>query len=112
MWEINGLSIEFDIEDLETAEKLDKALIELQKAEKSTPKGSTMAESIKIYCKTLENFFISIFGDETTKQIFSGVKINQRLYDEIFMSFCDLVDEQKIKREERSKRFQRYVPKK
>ena len=55
---------------------------------------------------------MSIFGNETTKQIFKGVKINQRLYDEIFMSFCDLVDEQKIKREERSKRFQRYVPKK
>ena len=34
MWKINDLKIEFDIEDLETAEKLDNALIELQKAEK------------------------------------------------------------------------------
>ena len=112
MWEVNGLKIEFDIEDLETAEKLDNALIELQKAEKNVPKGTSMAESIKLYCKTLEDFFKSIFGDETTKQIFKGIKINQRLYDEIFMSFCALVDEQKINREERSKRFQRYVPKK
>jgi hypothetical protein len=76
MWEINDLKIEFDIEDLETAEKLDNALIKLQKAEKNTPKGSTMTESVKIYCKTLENFFVSIFGSETTKQIFKGVKVN------------------------------------
>lgn len=52
------------------------ALIKLQKAKKNTPKGSMMTESVKIYCKTLENFFVSIFDSETTKQIFKGVKVN------------------------------------
>lgn len=113
MWEINGLQIEFDIEDLETAEKLDNALLEMQKEEKNVSQNSiSMAKAIKSYCAVIRHFFEAIFGNETTDKIFEGVRINQRLYDEIFASFCELADNQKIARDERAKRLQRYVPKK
>lgn len=110
MWEINSLQIECDIEDIETAEKVEKALINLSNAK--VEKSNSLAEAIKQECTLIKQVFIDIFEIETAESIFKDVKLNRRLYCDVLYSFYDYIDLQKKSMIERSSRLNKYIPKK
>ena len=85
MWEINGLSLECDIEDIETAEKVENALKKMSTTELT--KTDSMVEAIKQHCNIIKQVFIDIFGTETTDNIFKDVKLNRRLYEVVFRRY-------------------------
>lgn len=110
MWEINGLSLECDIEDIETAEKIENALKKMSTTEMT--KTDSMVEAIKQHCNIIKQVFIDIFGTETTDNIFKDVKLNRRLYTDILYSFYDFINEQRKAMVRRSEAINKYIPKK
>ena len=110
MWEINNISLECDIEDVETAEKVENALKKMSIAE--TIKTDSLAEAIKQHCNIIKQVFIDIFGVETADNIFKDIKLNRRLYTDILYSFYDFISEQKQAMLRRSNAINKYIPKK
>ena len=110
MWEINGLSLECDIEDVETAEKIENALTNLSKVK--VEKSTSLVETIRQECTLIKQVFIDVFGTETTENIFNGIKLNRRLYSDVLYSFYDYIELQKKSMLERSNRLNKYIPKK
>ena len=109
-WEINSLSLECDIEDVETAEKVENALRKMSNIK--VEETSSMVEAIKFQCNIIKQVFIDIFGNETTEEIFKDIKLNRRLYTDILYSFYDFISEQKQAMVRRSNAISRYAPKK
>ncbi|MGN1411451.1 MAG: DUF6673 family protein [Oscillospiraceae bacterium] len=111
MWEINGLQIEFDIEDVETAEKVENALTNLSKAK--VEQTTSLAETIRQEYILIKQVFIDIFTTKTADNIFKDIKLNRRLYSDVLYSFYDYIDLQKKSMLlERSNRLNKYIPKK
>jgi negative regulator of sigma E activity len=109
MWEINGLQLECDLEDVETAEKVEKALRKM--SETTVEKTDSKAEAIKFQCNVIKVLFSEIFGDDTAESIFKDVKLNRRLYTDVLYSFYDFMSEQKQAMVRRSNALSRYTPK-
>lgn len=110
MWEINGLEIECDIEDIETAEKVENALKKMSTTE--TIKTDSLAGAIKQHCNIIKQLFVDIFGVETADNIFKDIKLNRRLYTDVLYSFYDFISEQKQAMIRRSNAINKYIPKK
>lgn len=110
MWEINGISLECDIEDIETAEKIENALKKMSTTE--IIKTDSLVEAIRQHCNIIKQVFIDIFGVETTENIFKDIKLNRRLYTDVLYSFYDFISEQKQAMVRRSNAINKYIPKK
>ena len=112
-WEINGVSLEFDIEDADNAEKYQKAFEKFGETEKIiTSSEINSADFIREYCKMFRNLYDDIFGEGTSDKIFSKIKDNSRKYDEIYAQFVDFISGQSLKAaERRSKLAEKYSPK-
>lgn len=109
-WEFNGVSLEFDIEDAETIEKYENALEEFNNS--SVPKCDRISEYIKIYCSNYRKFFAKLFDEETSKRLFTGVKDNCRIYDEVMESLLQFVNAQAVKSSKRADTIKKkYLPK-
>ena len=105
-WEINGVSLEFDIEDADNAEKYQKAFEKFGETEK------IITSSEINYCKMFRNLYDDIFGKGTSDKIFSKIKDNSRKYDEIYAQFVDFISGQSLKAaERRNKLAEKYSPK-
>lgn len=77
-FEIQGVELEFDILDLESAEIYEKALDEVKKrAEKSLGDSKGLSESIREQCHAIFDFIDTLFGKDVHKQIF-GAAVNLR----------------------------------
>ena len=101
-WEINGVSLEFDIEDADNAEKYQKAFEKFGETEKIiTSSEINSADFIREYCKMFRNLYDDIFGKGTSDKIFSGIKDNSRKYDEIYAEFLNFIRNQSEKAAER-----------
>lgn len=109
MWEINGLQLECDLEDVETADKVEKALKKMSAT--AVEKTDSMVEAIKFQCNVVKTVFVDIFGEDTTEEIFKGIKLNRRLYTDVLYSFYDYMAEQRQAMVRRSNAISRYVPK-
>lgn len=58
-WEINGVSLEFDIEDADNAEKYQKAFEKFGETEKIiTSSEINSADFIREYCKMFRNLYL------------------------------------------------------
>jgi hypothetical protein len=110
MWEINGLQLECDLEDVETAEKVEKALKKMGSTK--FEKTDSMVEAIRFQCNVIKVLFADIFGEETAEDIFKGIKLNRRLYTDVLYAFYDFMAEQKQAMVRRSNAIGRYIPKK
>ena len=91
---INGVELEdLDIYDLEVAEKYETGLKKIQEVDNNLT-GKSMSESIKVQCVAVNEFFNSMFGEETDKKIF-GDKLNLMTSMKAFDEFISQMNEQK-----------------
>ena len=111
-WEINGLSITFDLEDLETAERCDKAFHTMEQEENQIlkTKFDRHSDKIRTYCAMYRHFFENLFGRETAGQIFQNQPVNSRIYEEIYISFLKFsVTASAQAFDERQERFRQFT---
>jgi len=103
-WEINGLSLEFDIEDLETAERYENAFAIMGEEEKQIAElGGKISDRIRAYCNLYLHLFENLFGKETAGQIFANQRMNARIYEEIYLSFLRFVQDSALNTADRRK---------
>lgn len=101
---INGVELEdLDIYDLEVAEKYEKALAKVR--ELSTKDNSkSLSEGIKFQCNLIFDFFNTVFGEGTDKDIF-GNKVNLMTCMKAFEEIVLKVNEQKKELEKLSNKY-------
>lgn len=110
MWEVNGLQLECDLEDVETAGRVEKALKKM--SETKVERTDSMVEAIEFQCQAIKTLFSDVFGEDTAEAIFKGVRLNRRLYTDVLYAFYDYMAEQRQAMVRRSNAISRYVPKK
>ena len=74
MLKINGVELEFDLLDADTAEKYDECMKDMQGI-KDKVANMSVGESIRYQCTAVFNVFNDIFGEGTDKKIF-GDKVH------------------------------------
>lgn len=110
-WEINGLSLELDLDDVDNMERYENAFEFMAKEEMEMPKDGRQSERIRAYCQLFHRLYDRIFGDGTSEQIFDGVKQSIKAYDEIYLSFLKFVQAQMISAaQERAEWRAKYFP--
>lgn len=95
IWEINGLSLELDLEDADCMERYENAFDEMKKEENEVPKDGKASVRIRVYCRLFRDLYDRIFGEGTSEKIFRDIPDNTNLYDEIYFKFLDFVTAQK-----------------
>ena len=111
IWEINGISLELDLEDADVMERLENAFETMKTDESAVPKDGKASARIRAYCAMFRNLFSNIFGSEETEKIFRKVPTNSSAYDDVYISFLEFINAQKddIARA-KSKKLERYRP--
>ena len=94
LWEINGQSFEFDLQDADTAEKYENAFADMGEREKVLPKDGKPSEYIKAYHKMFVSLYDDVLGDGCGVKIV-GEKANARICNEAYESFLEFVAKQK-----------------
>ena len=105
MLKINGVELEFDLLDADTAEKYDEALSEVSGIEDKVT-GMSTGESIRYQCNTIFDVFNTIFGEGTDKMIF-GEKVH---LGKCLDAFETLITEANKQAEDTSKKYSKYSP--
>ena len=113
IWKINGLELDLDMEDADTAERYSSAVRILAEADEIRNKDIDYPSAIRQYCAVFRKFYDFLFGDGTSGKIFDGIKDNTRKYDSVYESLLDFIRTQRIESDNRlSRMVQRYAPKK
>ena len=111
IWEINGLSLELDLNDADTSERYEKAFEAMQSSESRLPKDGKLSERIRAYCKLFRELFDTLFGAGTSEKIFADVPDNTDRYDDIYFNFLDFVSAQRNEiLQQKAERFAKYKP--
>ena len=110
LWEINGLSLELDMEDYETNKRYIKAFEEMAKKEKEMQKDGDLSEKIKNYCLLFYDLYDAIFGKGVGEKIFKS-KYNSRICDEIYEDFLKFIQSQQEAITQRKEQIFNYDPK-
>lgn len=101
---INGVELEdLDIYDLEVAEKYEKALAKVQELA-SKDNSKSLSEGIKYQCNLIFEFFNTVFGKGTDKEIF-GNKVNLMTCMKAFEEIVLKMNEQKKEIEKLSNKY-------
>lgn len=95
IWEINGLSLELDLEDADCMERYENAFDKMSEEEKQVSKDGKASVRIRAYCRLFRDLYDRIFGEGTSEKIFRDIPDNTDLYDEIYFKFLDFVTTQK-----------------
>lgn len=112
-WEINGLSLELNLDDADVMERYENAFEKMANEETSIPKEGRQSERIRAYCKLFRNLYDRIFSEGTSDKIFEGVPTSIKASDEIYLSFLDFVQKQMISAaKERTEWRNKFLPKK
>lgn len=110
IWEINGLSLELDMEDYETSKNYMKAFEAMSEEEKQVKKDGNVDDYVKNYCLLFWNLYDRLFGEGTAEKIFGG-KYNCRVCDEVYMDFLDFVKTQQTEAiQRRNNMLSQYKP--
>lgn len=96
IWEINGLSLELDLEDADCMERYENAFDKMSEEEKQLPKDGKSSVQIRAYCRLFRDLYDRLFGEGTSEKIFKGIPDNTDVYDEVYYSFLDFVTAQKV----------------
>ena len=94
VFEHNGASYEFDFRDAEDAERFEKAVEELKKAEKAIKKDGSASEMIKGHCQMLKAFFNVCLCDGAGNAV-CGSRNNITACYEAYDAFLSFVNAQK-----------------
>lgn len=93
-WEIGGVALELDMQDVAVLERYEAAFAKMGETEKSLPKDGKASERVKAYCIMFRDLFDDIFGEGTAEKIF-GSTYNARISTEIYEDFLAFVDGQR-----------------
>lgn len=111
VWEVNGLSLELDLDDADVMERYEKAFDIMSADEKALPKDGKGSEQIRAYCQMFRTLYDNIFGEGTSEKIFKDVPTNASVYDDIYFSFLDTVGKIKMATiQSRAERLAKYRP--
>lgn len=86
----NGNEYEFDVRDVEFAERMENAVENLRKAEQKLPKTGSSSEIIKAHCKMIKAFFDECLGEGAGTAICtdrSNLSLCYAAYD-LFLKFA------------------------
>lgn len=83
------LDIEFDIYDLEDAERFENALEKVTNFKQD--KTLKLSEQIKTQCNLVFDFFNELLGEGTDKKIF-GNKTNIKVCTDVFCDFINIIE--------------------
>lgn len=104
---INGVEFEFDVNDVELMEKVEKNIRE--KFEDLEEK-ETYAESIRYFCTKVFEFFDETFGEGMAVKLF-GTKVNYKVCSDALLDFREQYDKAVIEtNQELHKRLDKYSP--
>lgn len=92
-WQINGLQIPIDLEDLETVKRLEEAFNSMEAEENQllASESINLSDRIQGYCDLYFHLFENLFGAETAGQIFRNKPMNMRVYEEAYLSFLQFI---------------------
>ena len=94
MLNINGIDLELDLMDADIAEKYEKAIKEMDEKEKNkVVDGKGFAEIIRQECEIVFDFFNTVWGEVTDKQIF-GNKTNYNECEDAFKKVMEYSNQQ------------------
>lgn len=111
IWEINGLSLELDLEDADCMERYENAFDKMSEEEKQIPKDGKASVRIRAYCRLFRNLYDRIFGEGTSEKIFKGIPDNTDSYDEVYYKLLDFVTAQRNAAvTKRSEKMSKYRP--
>ena len=85
---INGKEFEFDIADVESMEKYEKALNSIQLKTKNEQKYTSSAQKMKAACEMVFEFFNDLLGPDASEIIFGG-KMNARVCFTTYEKFIE-----------------------
>lgn len=77
--EINGVTLDLDLDDLEVAQKARDAVAEAQKQLDGLQESTDYVTGAKKVCETVNDCFDSIFGDGTSEKIFEGMRFTPHI---------------------------------
>ena len=67
---INDVELEFDIYELENAEKYEAQIEKMRKVGEMAAKETGLARSIKLQCEAIFDFIDTLFGEGSAKKLF------------------------------------------
>lgn len=94
IWEINGLSLELDLEDVETLERYEDAFAKMAEDEKAIPKEGKKSAVIRAYCEMYRRLYDRLFGEGTSDKIFADTRLNAEAYENVYFSFLEFAHNQ------------------
>lgn len=100
-WEVNGISLAFDITDADFIDKVDAAFKAMRDEEKTISKDGKISDIIRAMCRMYFNFFSNVFGNEASEKIFESTSTSVAAYEEVYFSFLDFVAKQGESRKRR-----------
>ena len=110
VWEINGISLTLDLDDVEVMESYEEAFELMALEEKELPKEGKVSVRMRAYCGMYRKLFLDIFGDEALP-LFDGVKDNVNYYESLYTQFLDFVRAQTVANaQNRAQLISKYIP--
>lgn len=110
-WEINGLALPLDLEDVATVERLESALAQMAEDEKAIPDDGKISVRLRAYCMMYHPLYDTVFGDGTSEKLF-GDRLNAAEHDAVYESFLDFMRTQTTATaERRAQHIRKYMPK-
>jgi len=92
VWNINGLELELDISEADTAERYQSVIEGLEKDVPVTKiSGITAAAFIRAYCKAHRNMYDKLFGEGTSEKLFAEIPDSIRKYNAVYAKLLAFV---------------------
>lgn len=90
IWKYNDVELEFDMGDVDTQERYEKAFIKMEETEKGLPKTGVYSELSRAYCQMFYELYDDLFGTGAGERLM-GKKANVRTTEECYNSFLTFV---------------------
>lgn len=90
IWKYNNVELEFDMGDVDTQERYEKAFTRMEETETGLPKTGSHSEFSRAYCQMFYQLYDDLFGAGTGKKLM-GEKDNVRIVEECYNSFLTFV---------------------
>lgn len=109
-WEYNGVSLELDMDDIETAERYQAAFDAMLETYQEPAEGTGTVERLRKYCEAIRFLFDRIFGDGTATKLM-GERLHIGACEDAYDSFLTFVQQQTTDRTARHiQMIRKYAP--
>lgn len=109
-WNYNNQEFEVDLQDVDFAEKYERAFNQLDESEKKMQKEGSLSGVLRGYCLLFHNLFDDIYGQGTAKKMF-GDKVNAAICNEAYAAFMDAAKRSSLEANQtRTRMMNKYKP--